>query len=774
MATNAPARGVTLKGTLRYNHFGRPPNNQQFIAGPPVPEGWVGLNEINALGTAGRGLAIVQCQPDSGGFVISNVPPGTYQLVSWDKPLDALFGINTITVPNTNTFDLGNVLSFRWFGTYEGSVFYDKDQDGFRDADETRGIPQQVLNLRFRDGSIYMSTITDQTGDFSMQEVFPFFKWLIAEVDFGRYKPTGITAVTDEGGVIPPDAGWAMPSEGVRKPQPQFNVKADGSLDLNSPIYNTNTLNNLARTETGPVLLEAMHLFLNQNNRVDWGKVDYAPGENGGIAGIVGYGTTRAETDPRNGTIDPWEPGIPRVQVVLYRDANKDKIIDDLDGDGHVTPADVDNYPFNWTRPIPPMLPTKGPEDIDHNLNGRFDAGDAVNIVWTDSWDDAPPTGSQQPNPPVILGKPIIGSDNYATWNQIRPGVFDGGYLFDACYTNGLAQATPETTESSPLPTGYYIVQACPPPGYLIQTEESYNVILGDTYKPSKLWLAPECVGNVTNHVGDANYLKSILPANRDPLDLFRVPAKLSLFADRPDPDHELDAPFAGEVRPLADMKWVLVTDGKNAAADFHVYTEVPKATRVVGFVLNDLTAEFNATSPIFGEKGSPGWLPISFRDWAGHEVARTYSDEYGSYEALLPSTYSVAIPAPSGVSPNMLTLILNDPTMPDPANPANRIPDPNYNPAYATTPWTLHYYPGSYLYADTPIVPQAGFVGGPNKQLDVEPTGGTPLILSVNGSSVGPLCEQPHRCDYDPIPRRGQRAGSDVHRHRLQQYGHA
>ena len=31
--------------------------------------------------------------------------------------------------------------------------------------------------------------------------------------------------------------------------------------------------------------------------------------------------------------------------------------------------------------------------------------------------------------PPVILGRPIIGSDNYATWNQVREGVFDGGYL---------------------------------------------------------------------------------------------------------------------------------------------------------------------------------------------------------------------------------------------------------------------------------------------------------------------------------------------------------
>jgi hypothetical protein len=157
--------------------------------------------------------------------------------------------------------------------------------------------------------------------------------------------------------------------------------------------------------------------------------------------------------------------------------------------------------------------------------------------------------------------------------------------------------------------------------------------------------------------------------------------------------------------------------------------------------VLNDLTAEFNAQSPIFGEKGSPGWIPISIRDWANHEVAHVYCDEYGSYNALVPSTYNAAVPAPSGVAPNMLTIILNDPTMPAPGDPTGntRLPDPHYNPNFATTPWTLHYYPGTMLYADTPIVPTAALVGYPNKQLDVEPPTGTPVINRVSGTGVGP-----------------------------------
>ncbi len=715
--TNAPTSGVTLIGTNRFNHFGRPPTNQMFAVGPVVDQAWVGLNEIVG-GIPGRGLYAAPCNAD-GSFSIANIPPGTYQLVTWDKPLDALFGFNTITVAGApgSVMNLGNVLSYRWFGTLEGTVFYDADQDGFRDPVES-GIPLQNINLRFRDGRVYMATATDLAGDYGFAEVFPFFKWLVTEVDFARLKATGMTAVVDEGGSIPPDNGWAMPSEGVRNPQRQYNVNADGVAIVSSPIINPNTGNNLSRTEVGPVLTEAMHLFLNQNNRIDWGKANYGPGENGGISGIVFYSTTRAEEDPRNAVGDGWEPGIPRVQVALYRDARNaagdpipDKIIDDINGNGVVDLPDVDNHPLGWAT----GQAARGPEDVDQDGDGLFDAGDAINVVWSDSWDDNMP-GSMEVNPPVLFGKPIVGADNYSTWNQIRPGVFDGGYAFNGCDPVGWDN---NDNNDQPLIPGTYIVHAVPPPGYLIQTEESLNVVFGDAFQPSTLALLPECVGT---------------PANGAPPHV--VPPYLTLF-----PEEQVPAPFAGQQRPLADRKWVRLAGGQNAAADFHMYTEVPKAARVVGFVLNDFTAEFNAFSPIFGEKGSPGWLPVSFRDWAGNEVTRVYSDEYGSYNAMVPSTYTVNVPSPSGVSPNMLTLILNDPTMPDPADLTGqtRIPDPFYNPNFATTPWTFMYYPASVSYLDTPIVPIAGLVGFPNKQLDTEPPDGTPVIKTVSGTGVGP-----------------------------------
>ena len=61
---------------------------------------------------------------------------------------------------------------------------------------------EQAINIRFRDGSVYQSAPTDRTGFVPFEEVFPFFSWLIAEVDFTRFKATGVTAVVDEGGPV--------------------------------------------------------------------------------------------------------------------------------------------------------------------------------------------------------------------------------------------------------------------------------------------------------------------------------------------------------------------------------------------------------------------------------------------------------------------------------------------------------------------------------------------------------------------------------------------
>jgi hypothetical protein len=176
------------------------------------------------------------------------------------------------------------------------------------------------------------------------------------------------------------------------------------------------------------------------------------------------------------------------------------------------------------------------------------------------------------------------------------------------------------------------------------------------------------------------------------------------------------------------------VTQSANVAADFFFFTETPKAARVVGFVLNDFTAEFNVQSPNFGEKAGVPWIPIAWKDWAGNELTRVYSDEWGTYNAMVPGTYTANVPSPAGFSPNMLTLVLNDPRLPD------GTADPYYSPTFTVSPWTLDYFSAGTLYADTPIIPVAAFAAG-GGAVDTAQVDGGPVIASVIGpDGAGPL----------------------------------
>ncbi len=692
--TSVLSGGSTITGKVVNLHTSRPPDFA-FYDGASVPDCWVGLNELPVAGR--RGIYSQKCNADST-FSIPNVPAGTYQLVIWDEFLDRIIASTNVTVPvGGGVVDLLDVPIFDWFGHFKARVFFDADKDGFRDPAEV-GFPDQALNLRFRDGSIYQSTATNAQGEAEFTEVFPFFNWLVAEVDFARFKATGITAVVDNGGPVPADAGWAMPSHNALNPQQQECMQSD--VDEGVPEcpsaggarVNPNTGNALSRTDTGPVLTQGIAIFLGQTNVIDWGKALYAPGENGGVSGVVQYATVRAEEDPRYAAAENWEPGIPRVQINLYKDFDKNNVIDDLDVDGSVTLADVDNHPFGWSD----GSAARGPEDVDHNDNGVFDMGDAFDITTTDSWDDSVPTGCQGA-PFVFNGVTTDCYDGLRNFNQLRPAVFDGGYAF------GGPAGKPELT------VGTYIVEAVTPPGYETVKEEDKNVDFGDSYTPSPLLLPPVCVGD--SHIV--------------PPELVLMPGVASAYADQP--------------RLLCDRKSIEVKQGQNAGVNFFMHTEVPVAGHIVGFILDDLANEFDPNAPTFGEKYAPPHVPVSIRDWTGREISRVYSDQWGTYNALAPSSYSTNIPFPSGVSPNMLTTCMNHPgpiedTRAGSPTFGQMIIDPYFDRQYSQFCYTFQYLPGKTTYLDTPVLPVAAFAGAGQFPVDCEFGDGTPVIYSAEG----------------------------------------
>jgi large repetitive protein len=694
----------TITGKIVNLHTSRPPDFS-FYNGDPVPNCWVGLNELPVAG--GRGVFAQKCDAESR-FSIPNVPAGEFQLVIWDEFLDRIIASTNVKVPPGGApVNLLDVPVFDWFGHYQSRVFFDSNKNGFRDEGEV-GLPDQVLNLRFRDGSIYQSTATNPQGEAEFTEVFPFFNWLIAEVDFTRFKATGSTSIVDNGGQVPANNAWVMPSRNKLNPQPQVcsqDEVTDGvpgcvGATAGGPRVNPNTGNNLSKTETGPVLLQGMQTFLGQTNVIEWGKALYDAGENGGITGIVEYATTRAEADPRYAVAENWEPGIPRVQVNLYKDCNGDGIPDKSDCTAttglnatraDVVLADVDNYPFGW-RDGGPM----GPEDIKRNSLIGFNKGDAYDIGTTDSWDDNLPSGCQGP---AFISNGVTTDcyDGLRNFNQIRPAVFDGGYAF------GSPAGKPE------LQVGKYVVEAVPPPGYETVKEENKNVDFGDAYKPSPLLLPPVCVG-----------------------DMHTVPAELDLMPG-------VASEYAGQERPLCDRKAIELAQGKNPGVNFFMFTEVPVAGHIVGFILDDFGNEFDQNAPTFGEKHAPPHMPVSIRDWTGREISRVYSDQWGTYNALVPSSYSVNIPVPSGVSPNMVTTCMNHPgpirdTRAGSPTFGQMIIDPYFDRQYSQFCYTFQYLPGKTTYLDTPVLPVAAFAGLGQFPVDCECADGTPVIYSAEG----------------------------------------
>jgi len=680
--SNPPAPGSsTVTGHVTLAHDPRPPGVPGTIdsgsyAGLSHTRAWIGLNTI-----AGDGPSIATVQADAdGNFTLTDIPDGTYQLVIWDTYLDQVISFETVTLP-AQAGDIGNISVPAWFTRAEHNVFLDTNGNGVRDANEAP-LAEQAVNLRWRDGTVNQSFPTDLEGFVPFDQVFPFFSWQVFEVDYTRFKATGVTVTVDAGGDVTtgPYPGLLYPQEG-------------------SP-----------RTETGPVLTQGFQGFPGQTSIFEWGKAPYAPGENGGISGIVFYGSTRGESDPRFTVGDPWEPGIADVTVRLYREIARN-------------PDQVDTNVGSLDFPVV----EEG--DIDLNGNGVYDGPTVLTLVQettTDSWDVTPPTGcpGEDPLDPyttdtlLASGAPIDKCyDGWRNWNQVRPGVFDGGYAFND------------------IPPGTYVVEVVTPQGYELIKEEDVNVGFGDAFGPNVNGFAPVAVtlpnGMLVLVVPD----QAMIAAAKGPEPGIAQPACVGLYHQVPDELRLFSgeaAPFAGDYRPLCDRKRVVLSDQGQAAADFHLFTTTPVATQYAGLITDDISNETNPASPGFGEKWSPAYLPFSIRDFKGREVYRGYSDAFGRYNGLAPSTFTANIPIPSGYSPAMLAACLNDP------GDGPQI-DPLHLPTYGNSCYTMQFMPGTTTYLDTPILPTAGFAAGFNPP-DCAAPARTPVISTVDGGSGGPL----------------------------------
>ncbi len=690
------ARG-TLKGQVVFAHDMHPPLSPGLAVGAPVPNCYVGLNNLSG---ADEQVFTAPCNADST-FSIANIPPGLYQLVTWDQDIDAIIDFRNVTIPPAGgVVDLGQVAVYRWFGSLRGSVFFDANANALREPSE-QGIANMRVNARFTDGSLYASQLTDANGDYSFAQFFPWWRWVSVETDTSRFRSTGATSVADDGGPVPPGpwAKWGI--------NPQLQP---GGLP-----YRTQ-----ASTPGAEVRSQAMLLFSDMTNVIDWGKGNYAPNANGGIRGFVSYATSRTQEDPEKGRWQSWEPGVPRVQVNLYNAV--------ADANGKWVPATCSGG----------------------SCTACSAACAPINSTFTDSWDDNNPSGCVgQPGTPwaapqAVNGIPIRScAETFQTWDQVRPGVFDGAYSFDSYCQGAVTASYPNVscagTVVPTLPPGNYIVQVIPPTGYKVLKWGERNIEFGEPNAAFQMYPA-RCVGPD-----------------------YPVPQFHQLF-----PDWQIPTPYpapnswycggtvdafgycnpasAGPMAPSCSMKLTDVAQDKNSVVDFRIFTDVPKSSRIWGWVSDDLHLESNPKSPNASSNFAPSWLPVAIKDWKGTEVARFYTDQWGKFDGLIPSTYTIYTPNPLGMSAGLYTIAPNDPGPIVDSNPSSptygqRISDPWFNPAYGqeVIRENWDFYAGKTTFVDTIVLPVAGFVEN-RIPLNCDFVDHTPEIAWVNFNGRGPL----------------------------------
>ena len=528
--------------------------------------------------------------------------------------------------------------------------------------------------------------------------------------------------------------------------------------------------------------VEGWQGFPGQNSFLEFGKEPYVAGENGGIKGHVIYASTRPFDDPQLLVQTQWEPLVPHVTINLYQEGfASDGITPTLKLVDTTTTSSWDDYAQGFRA-----------DGVTPNMNcpGQGASSGAIPDLFYFSLYNQPNYlnwyNSQHGGPaltPLPDNSQFKCYDGMHNWNQLQPAPYDGMYKFPsvtAIDANGkptLAGTNcticipdpvpaPDLYHGIPmLPTGKYVVEVVLPQGYELVKEEDKNILIGDNYIApvtqqfgglGNIFIVPDQASvaasqqypgpgynannpqNPTTSLGTTpteNIVPGFIPEPTWPCvgEARVVPDFISLYPQ----SHEV-APFAGATRNLCDRKEVALGDKTGAIAKFYIYTSTHIASKFTGGITDDYTSEFDPFSPQFGEKFSPPDLPVSIKDWAGNEISRVYADHWGTYDGMTYSTWEVNPPNPTGYSPTMMVLCMNDPG-PIPGPGGTLITDPLYAPGYSQFCYELPFMPGTTQYLDTPVVPTSAFAGAGYNNVDCAYPTLTPAISEVDGDGIGP-----------------------------------
>jgi hypothetical protein len=685
----------------------------------------------------------------------------------------------------------------QWRTNLYTRTFIDTDGSGVSD-DSKPGLALVNTNIRYRDGSIAFFNNTDLNGYAAWNEVFPFMNWLVVETTQTRYKPTWVHSVYDAGGPVDCSSqakdmssnalcstiAANLANTNVRVPLPD-DLRMPGAKYCDKADCVAGAGESFNGTSTG-ALFPGQGFFSNtmgwqgllgQNTFMEFGvkpfkkadPVAAKPAENGGIHGMVVYASTRPFDDPSLLLQLSWEPGIPNATINLYRK--------DVDANGNETLTKVDSTESasfdDWAQGF-----RKGADGTTLMTAGSGTGVGNVPNMNCPGQDATSPFFATLKNSKEYLDpdrKALAYNsqfkcyDGWSQLNQAQPAPYDGFYKFPS--VTAIDPATGKPTKSNctgcitnpddgtqMLPSGKYVVEVVMPPGYELVKEEDKNILMGDVMVApvtqqfagfGNVFILPDQAsvnsaynklnpGNLNTttdlgsktfvrHEGDTGSIEAFWPCVGA---LRQVPDFNSEF-----PGAGQAAPFAGAMRHLCDRKEITLTDESSALAKFYLFSSTHIAGHFTGTITNDFASEFDPFSPQFGEKFGPPNLPVGIRDFNGNEVARVYSDQWGLYNGLYFSSWSVNPPNPTGYAPQMSIACMNDPG-PIPDGKGGMMTDPSYNPAYSNFCYEQPFMPGTITYMDTPVIPTQAFADGYNLP-DTEYPDQTPAIKMVTSSAV-------------------------------------
>ncbi len=727
----------------------------------------------------GEDFAFAKCDAN-GHFTLSGLPDGDWRITVFDQWNDQIVdGLSTpvrLTKGAGFNFDAPpnhGLAVQQWHTNVQTSTFFDANRNGVRDPGE-QGLALVPTNVRYRDGSYSNFNQTDLNGNANFNEEFPLFNWYVLEADSTRYKQTGVHVVYDAGGPADTKSKIAANLAGVTEVSNlPVNLRFPGSVycgnadctDITGGIKAGPTASagtpSSGRIDPPWITTEGWQGFIGQYEFMEFGKTPFAANENGGIHGEVVYASTRPFDDPSLLTHTSWTPNVPNVTVNLYQESTA------TDGTTSLTLVDTTKTTSwdDWAQGFrsdgvpnmncPGQVSATGGDPFFFTLSGTPYFLDQYNATNNGGTAHALPNNSQ-----------FKCYDGLHNFNQVQPAPYDGMYKFPSVTSRNpqtgaetgtnctVCVANPTGDGTHMLPAGKYVVEMVTPTGYELVKEEDKNILIGDNYiapvtqefgSLGNIFILPDqaqvaSAYNANNAQNPTNSLGRVnTPTSGDAFEGQEtfwpcigasrvVPDFISLF-----PGSKEVAPFAGATRPLCDRKEVALTNQTSAVAKFWIFSSTHVASHFTGFILDDLSAEFDPFSPEFGEKFAVPNLPVSIKDFQGNEIERVYADQWGVYNGLNYSTWEVNPPNPTGYAPTMMVACMNDPG-------TGNTPDAFFNPSYSQFCYEIPYMPGQTQYMDTPVVPTAAFAEGYNPPDCNYPTA-TPAVASVTSSdsSVGP-----------------------------------